>query len=104
MKKIDFHVHTKCIKGYDVENGGRDIDADNFVKIMDEANIGYVAITNHNTFDLEQYNEIKENTDILVFPGIEIDIVASESSGDYKNLNLIFAPKYAEELNEKTEG
>jgi ABC-type lipoprotein export system ATPase subunit len=104
MKKIDFHVHTKCIKGYDAENGGRDIDADSFVKIMDEANIGYVAITNHNTFDLEQYNEIKEKTNILVFPGIEIDIVASESSGDYKNLNLIFAPKYAEELNEKTEG
>jgi predicted metal-dependent phosphoesterase TrpH len=104
MKKIDFHVHTKCIKGYDTKNNGRDIDADSFVKIMDEANIGYVAITNHNTFDLGQYNEIKERTNILVFPGIEIDIVASESNGDYKNLNLIFAPEYAEKLNEKTKG
>lgn len=36
--------------------------------------IDCIAITNHNVFDLDQFNDIKNKISITVFPGIEIDL------------------------------
>lgn len=51
-----------------------------------QLSIDCIAITNHNLFDLDQFNEIKSELDISVFPGIEIDLEKGHllliSSGD----------------------
>lgn len=70
MKKIDLHIHTK--------NTSSDRDFTFSMEKLNEyisiANLDAIAITNHNTFDKKQYEEICAQTDIIVFPGIEIDI------------------------------
>lgn len=70
MKKIDFHIHTiattsdhpftfsmECLKKY---VNTRELDA--------------LAITNHNVFDLGQFESISNAISVPVFPGIEIDL------------------------------
>lgn len=96
INKIDLHVHTKSIKSYDTKDY-RNIDASNFARIMKNSNVKYIGITNHNTFDIEQYNEFKTIEGLLVFPGIEVDILINDDP-DYKNMNLIFNPEYANQL------
>ena len=72
MKKIDLHIHTV--------NTQSDPDfifsLDMLRKYVEEMKLDAIAITNHNLFDLAQFNEI---TDALagitvVYPGIEINI------------------------------
>jgi hypothetical protein len=70
MKKIDLHVHTvptisDCHFEFDIHK------LKEYVKL---ANLAAIAITNHNIFDLLQFEEIRQNLDIKVFPGIEIDL------------------------------
>ena len=70
MKKLDLHIHTvptisdkpfvfsiDCLKSY-VESEG--IDA--------------IALTNHNLFEKKQFELIRQELKIKVFPGIEVDI------------------------------
>lgn len=71
MRKIDLHIHTVAVDGKDASFN---FDIDNFQKFTDELAIDAVAITNHNHFNLSQFNEITSKlTDVKVFPGIEID-------------------------------
>ena len=44
------------------------------VEYVSEAALDSIAITNHNMFDQQQYNDIKNALDIAVFPGIEVDV------------------------------
>ena len=46
------------------------------VEYVDEAALDSIAITNHNIFDLNQYQKISDTLDIVVFPGIEVDVDA----------------------------
>ncbi len=39
-----------------------------------EANLDAIAITNHDTFDRTQYEEIRDSLDVVVFPGIEVNL------------------------------
>jgi hypothetical protein len=56
MKKIDIHLHTqKCKKG---DGASRVIDAEKFIEKIQENNVGLCAITNHNKFDINEYNAI----------------------------------------------
>lgn len=72
--KIDLHCHTKSIKSGD--GAGRNVTVDVFKEKISNADIKIVAITNHNSFDIEQYNEFKEAVHDFcqVWPGIEIDV------------------------------
>ena len=70
MKKIDLHIHTISTKS-DVEFT---FCLDKLKEYIENREIDCIAITNHNTFDLQQYQEIEENLRILTFPGIEIDL------------------------------
>ncbi len=70
MKKIDLHIHTV-----------RTVSDKNFTFSMDvlkayvkDQELDAIAITNHNMFDKDQYDEIQSALDIPVFPGIEIDV------------------------------
>ena len=52
--RIDLHCHTKRTKKGDGE--GRNVTVELFKEKISNADIRIVAITNHNTFDLNQYN------------------------------------------------
>lgn len=70
MKKIDLHIHTvSTVSDYQF-----DFDLPKLKEYVDKLEIDCIAITNHNTFDFNQYNDIVKELDIVVFPGIEIDL------------------------------
>lgn len=70
MKKIDFHTHTVST----VSDYPFDFDLLKVKEYVEKLQIDALAITNHNMFDLAQYNQIKNSLSIPVFPGIEIDL------------------------------
>lgn len=70
MKKIDLHTHTiSTVSDYPF-----DFDLSKVKDYVEKLKIDALAITNHNVFDLNQYNQIKNSVTIPVFPGIEIDL------------------------------
>ena len=73
MKKIDLHIHTqKCKQG---DGSKRNINYKEFISVMQKNNIGICSITNHNKFDLLEFNKINSNKkNFLIFPGIELDV------------------------------
>lgn len=77
--KIDLHCHTKKTKSGDGE--GRNVSADLFKEKVVNAGIKIIAITNHNAFDLTQFNELQEavKDDCQLWPGVEIDINGSDN-------------------------
>lgn len=93
--KIDLHCHTIKTKKSDGIN--RNVIVEDFSKYMKDLEIKIVAITNHNYFDLKQYNEfsesVKETT--MVWPGIELDIKQKPKDG---HMIVICDPKNKEEF------
>lgn len=70
MKKIDLHIHTvKTVSDYDFE-----FSMDSLTRYISESKLDAIAITNHNIFDKKQFLEIQQNTSIIVFPGVEVDL------------------------------
>lgn len=70
MKKIDLHTHTiSTVSDYPF-----DFDLSKVKEYVEKLKIDALAITNHNVFDLNQYNQIKNSLTIPVLPGIEIDL------------------------------
>lgn len=70
MKKIDLHLHTVVSPS----DKHFDFCLEKLKLYISQSKLDGLAITNHNLFDIDQYNEISENIDIPVFPGIEIDL------------------------------
>jgi ABC-type multidrug transport system ATPase subunit len=70
VKKIDLHIHTIAAPS--------DRQFEFSLTILREyvaaRQIDAIAITNHNLFDLAQFNEITDGVHVCVFPGIEIDL------------------------------
>lgn len=77
--KIDLHCHTRKIKLGD--STGREVDKEHFLTKVKDANVELVAITNHNYFDYPQYLDFKSNDDVIIWPGIELDVVGNSSKG-----------------------
>ncbi len=73
MKKIDFHIHTVAT----VSDHSFVFSMDTLKNYVADMGLECIAITNHNMFDLHQYNEIVKEIPITVFPGIEIDVEGS---------------------------
>ena len=70
MKKIDLHTHTiPTFSDVDFE-----FSLPKVQEYIERLELDAIAITNHNTFDLKQYFEIRNSVSIIVFPGIEIDL------------------------------
>lgn len=100
--KIDLHCHTKATKKGDSVK--RNVSKESFTKILVDSGVSIVAITNHNYFSLNDYNDFKnfaEASGIQVWPGVELDAVISGESG---HLLLIGNPdevgKFDAKLNE----
>lgn len=73
MKKIDLHIHTKKTSSDTNKNFVFSLDV--LEKYVEDTDLDAIAITNHNTFDLKQFEEISTHLDIVCFPGVEIDLV-----------------------------
>ena len=77
FKAIDFHIHTvKSIS----DSIPLDFDIDRLKEYVVRLNLKAIAITNHNLFNKEQFETIKNSLadlDVVVFPGIELDIEKS---------------------------
>lgn len=71
MKKIDLHLHTKASQYSD---SIYDFSLSKLQEYVNKLSIDCIAVTNHNLFDLEQFNDISKQLEITVLPGIEIDI------------------------------
>lgn len=78
--KIDLHCHTLSIK--DGESPTRNVTADMFKQKLVAANVEIVAITNHNKFDLEQFNLFTKTVNGLcqVWAGIELDVIGVDNN------------------------
>lgn len=92
MKKIDLHLHTqKCKQG---DRASRVIDAKKFIEKIQENNVGLCAITNHNKFDINEYNAISSNPiNFIIFPGIELDVRFDENK--IRHIILVCHPECA---------
>lgn len=73
--KIDIHTHTKQCKSGDAPS--REITATKFCEAVRATDVGIIAVTNHNVFDVNQFEEILTEMDgeVQVWPGIELDVV-----------------------------
>ena len=70
MKKIDLHTHTIAT----ISDNDFEFDLSKVKEYVEKLQLDALAITNHNVFDMDQYNIIKNSLRIPVFPGIEIDL------------------------------
>lgn len=97
--KIDLHCHTKSIKNGD--GAGRNVTVDVFKEKISNADVKIVAITNHNSFDIEQYNEFKEAVRDFcqVWPGIEIDV--NGLNNEKYHLIVVANPNNVDDFNMK---
>lgn len=83
MKKIDLHIHTvKTV--CDPQNYCFNLDV--LKRYIDTAHLDAIGVTNHNTFDRDNYNSICAALDIPAFPGIEINVA---TTGKYGHVLLI---------------
>lgn len=87
--KIDIHVHTKKVKQGD--SPLREVTPERFAEVVLSTDVKIIAITNHNLFDLQQYEQILEEVDgaIQVWPGVELDVIVDEKRS---HLIVITAP------------
>lgn len=71
MNRIDFHIHTV---GTTSDSNGFDFDIDVLKDYVERAHLAAVAVTNHNGFYRDNYDQVAEALDIAVFPGAEINV------------------------------
>lgn len=70
MKKIDLHLHTIPT----ISDSHFDFSLSTLQNYVTQLEIDCIAITNHNLFDLSQFEEISIALNICVLPGIEINL------------------------------
>ena len=77
MKKIDLHIHT-------LSTGGEtsfDFSLEKLSQYVGNRHLDCIAITNHNRFDLSQFNSIASAISVRVLPGIEVDLDGGQILG-----------------------
>lgn len=85
MKKIDLHTHTVST----ISDKPFDFSFSKLKEYVEVLGIDCIAITNHNLFDLEQFNQIINYlSNTTVFPGIEIDLEGGHLLLISENSNL----------------
>ena len=70
MKKIDLHIHTIPT----INESAFTFSLKKLQEYIENANLDAIAITNHDLFDIKQFETIKNNIKIKTFPGIEINL------------------------------
>ncbi len=92
MKKIDLHIHTLST----ISDSNFEFSLAEFQRYVVEAKLDAVAVTNHNYFDSEQFNQISDALDAVVFPGIEVNL-------EMGHVLVIAAPELVGEFSEMCE-
>ncbi len=87
-KKIDFHIHTiASVKDFEFV-----FSLDWLKKYIKTTELDAIAITNHDLFDKENFDEISKNLDnVKVYPGIELTL-------DIGHVNVVFPIDCVDEL------
>lgn len=95
--KIDVHVHTKKTKSGDAKT--REVTAKRFSEIVTSTDVKIIAITNHNVFDIEQYDAIcsEVNDAVQIWPGVELDV---KENGRRGHLIVIVSPQRKNKFSE----
>lgn len=70
LKKIDLHTHTVST----ISDSDFEFSLENLCGYVHSSSIDAIAITNHDIFDINQFELITSVLDIKVFPGIEINL------------------------------
>ena len=98
--KIDIHTHTKKCKSGDAPT--REVSPADFCETILSTEVRIIAITNHNVFDLAQFQEIeiRLGEDAQVWPGVELDVLYGESRG---HLLVIVSPRFVSEFSAAVE-
>jgi ABC-type cobalamin/Fe3+-siderophores transport system ATPase subunit len=93
--KIDIHTHTKKCKAGDAPT--REVTPEVFCDTVLSTDVKVIAVTNHNLFDLPQFQAIQKRigNDALVWPGIELDVYDGDAKG---HLLVITSPTRATKL------
>ena len=93
--KIDIHTHTRKCKSGDAAT--REIAPEDFCSAILSTEVRVVAITNHNVFDLSQFNDIRTRigTAAQVWAGVEFDVHDHKTKG---HLLVIVSPDWAAEF------
>ena len=68
MKKVDLHIHTIPT----TKDASFTFDMDKIQLYIKTLKLDAIAITNHNLFDRNQFEEIREKLDITVFAASNI--------------------------------
>ncbi|AGM24637.1 hypothetical protein [Spiroplasma chrysopicola] len=97
--RINLYQHTRAIKNGEHITRNLDImdktKVDLFISNLENWDVGIVFITNHNLFDLNQFNFFEDQLNeknILLLPGIEINIKDNENN--IHNMNILELMKY----------
>ncbi len=69
MKAVDLHIHT--VKS--ISDSQFTFSMESLIRYVDSMKLDIIGITNHNLFDIEQFNQICDRLDVKVLPGIEIN-------------------------------
>jgi hypothetical protein len=70
VQKIDLHIHTVST----ISDAGFTFSLETFKRYVEEDSLDAVAVTNHDVFDADQFREIQDALNTVVFPGIEINV------------------------------
>jgi hypothetical protein len=71
MKKCDLHIHTIATPS----DAAFNFSLEKLEDYVQKMQLNVIAVTNHNVFDVYQYEEIKSRlADVIVLPGIEVDL------------------------------
>ena len=74
FKAVDFHIHTLRTLS---DNKELDFDKERLRNYVSKLELKAIAITNHNLFDKDQFEEITDylsTEDVAIFPGIEVNL------------------------------
>lgn len=74
FKAVDFHIHTLRTLS---DNKNLDFDKERLKHYVSRLALKAIAITNHNLFDKDQFEEITDylsTESVVIFPGIEVDL------------------------------
>ncbi len=95
MKTVDFHCHTKATKKHESEL--RTVTPELFAEMLDRAGVEIAAITNHNAFDLPQFQNLVSVTHDFaqIWPGVELDV---QREGEHWHMLVICDPDKVEEF------
>lgn len=70
MQKIDLHIHTVSSS----QDREFFFSEEKLQQYINEVGLNCIAVTNHNLFDKKQFEHIRATSDIVVLPGIEVDV------------------------------